>query len=139
MSTKSPNAISASDNMEVRLKGPGTATISLFDGAGKSWASTRLTVSGHQSVECRTQLPRKLTAQGGAFDVIAVLIHQTDGRERVIFSGEDHVAATAKRCAELKLKRAAIEKINQVAKSLGQKAPNSGMLLSLGEAGRRPR
>jgi hypothetical protein len=139
MSTKSPNAISGGDNVEVRLTGPGTATINLFDGSGRSWASTRLTVTGHQSVECRTKLPLRLTTQDRPVDVVAVLIHQTDGRQRVTFSGQEHAAATAKRFAELKLKRTAIEKIHHIAESLAETAPHSPMMLSLGGSGPRPR
>jgi hypothetical protein len=111
------------------LRGPGAATLGLFDSKGKAWLARRVRVSGPDNVEARTHLPTTLGTRRGEVAVVAVLMHQTNERQRVMLGDQEAAAATASRFRELKISKAAAEKIEQSVKRIAELGGVPGALV----------
>ena len=137
MSTKQTDA-PASDLTEVRLHGPGAATVGLFDARGKGLIVRRLIVSGPDNVEARCRLPRTVQLRRGAVPVVAVLMHRARDQQRVTFDGLEPETATAAHGRDLRLTKAVLAKIQQAATEVAARGGDPGAMISLG-AGARAR
>jgi hypothetical protein len=66
--------------IELRLKGPGSSTVALFDSKGNPLMTKRLVLSGSSGVEARSILPLTLGTTAGVVAVVPALLHQSDTR-----------------------------------------------------------
>jgi hypothetical protein len=138
MSTKQTDAAPAGGPIEIHLHGPGAATVGLFDARGKGLILRRLIVSGPDNVEARCRLPRTVQLRGGAVPVVPVLMHRAREQQRVTFDGLEAESATAARVRDLRLPKAAFEKIQQAVNQVAARGGDPAGMISVG-AGARAR
>jgi hypothetical protein len=138
MSTRQTDPAPGGDLFDVRLYGPGAATFGLFDARGKGLIVRRLIVSGPDNVEARCRLPRTVQLRSGAVPVVPVLMHRARDQQRVTFDGLEAESATATRVRDLRLTKAAFEKIQQAANQVAARGGDPGAMISAG-AGSRAR
>lgn len=135
MSTKSakdvatkPTVSSATEAIEVRLKGQGVTTVGLVDSNGNVLLSQRIVVSGSDEIEAAIHLPLSLSTKKGAILAVPVLFHQTHAQQVVTVGGKDPAIATTDRQRSLKLDGAAAAKIKAATEAAAAQIREKGRL-----------
>jgi hypothetical protein len=97
--------------IELRLKGPGSSTVALFDSKGNPLMTKRLVLSGSPGVEARSILPLTLGTTAGVVAVVPALLHQSDTRQTVTLGDKKPEAAMEERFLAIRLSKSSAERI----------------------------
>jgi len=87
--------------MEIAIAGEGELVIRYIDKDGRTLMQERLVVSGSATMEARHLAPHMLQTTEGAAEVAAVLVRQTNARQRVTFDRQPPAAYVRRRCKEI--------------------------------------
>lgn len=103
----------------VVVKGPGQASVALFDKNGTALLRRVWRISGHPQIELRSRLPMSLRTTRGQVAVVPVVVRAAKD-QRVSLDGAEPRAFLEERCRALKWPRTALEKISRAAARLGE-------------------
>jgi hypothetical protein len=105
--------------VEVVVKGPGQASVALFDRNGTALLRRVWRFSGHPQIEIRSRLPTTLQTTRGRVPVVPVVV-RAEKDQKVSLDGAEPGAHLEERCRALKWPRTAVAKISRVAARLGE-------------------
>jgi len=107
------------DVVEVVVKGPGQASVALFDKNGAALLRRVWRISGHPQIELRSRLPTAMRTTRGQVAVVPVVVRAAKNQQ-VSMDGVEARAFLEERCRALKWPRTAFEKISRAAARLGE-------------------
>ena len=102
----------------VNLKGPGQASVALFDKNGTALLRRVWRISGHPQIEARSRIPIALQTTRGRVAVVPIVVAAAKD-QKVSLDGAEPGAYLEQRCRALKWPRTAVEKISHAAARLG--------------------
>jgi hypothetical protein len=111
--------------IEVVVKGPGQASVALFDKNGTALIRRVWRISGHPKIEARSRLPTAVQTKRGRVAVVPVVVRAAED-QRVSLDGAEPRAFLEERCRALKWPRTALERISRAAAQLGEERQTLG-------------
>ena len=103
---------------EVVVKGPGQASVALFDKNGTALLRRVWRISGHPQIETRSRLPIALQTTRGRVAVVPIVVAAAKD-QKVSVDGTEPGALLEEHCRALKWPRTAVAKISRAAARLG--------------------
>jgi len=80
--------------MEVRLAGPGRASIALVDPTGSILSTLRLTLAGHDGIGGKASIPTHIKVADAKVRVIPAVVFQSNPDQEIRFQDEPHRQVT---------------------------------------------